>query len=180
MNASDIVKAKQAQTLYKAYYKPTVFQSTVYNNITTVSSILDYVSSSQEITSDSYASCTTTVYNYSADPLFISYEMATQVKDGKYSCEGKVPSKMAWKNINSTIIYAYSTIYSTFSTPNIPIPSSMYITSTTVMTGVTPVIVPLASFYQRTNFDNSCNVCNNILGGPGACCHNCTSNASNP
>jgi len=173
MNASDIVKAKQAQTLYKAYYKPTVFQSTVKNNITIVSSIIDYVEGSQEFTLDSYASCTTTMYNYSADPLFISYEMAMQVKDGKYSCEGKVPSKMAWKNVNSTIIYAYSTIYSTFTTPSVPVPSSMYVTSTTVMTGIAPVIVPLVSFYQGTNADHSCKMCNNPLGGPGACCENC-------
>lgn len=168
MNASDIVKAKQAQTLYKAYYKPTVYQSTVNSTIRIISSIIDYVQDSQEFTLDSYASCTTTVYNYSADPLFMSYEMAIQVKDGKYSCEGKVPSKMAWKNTNSTIVYAYSTIYSTFSTPSVPVPSSMYVTSTVVMTGVTPVIVPLASFYQGTNADHSCN---HLFGGK--CCENC-------
>ena len=99
MNASDIVKAKQNQTLYKAYYKPTVFNSSVNTNVYKVSSIFNYVSSSQEITTDSYASCITTVYNYVCNPHYITYEMVNQVNKGAFVCGGKTPSEMQWKNV---------------------------------------------------------------------------------
>ena len=129
MNASDIVKSKQAKVLHNAYYNPLIFQSTVHSTITLVSSIIDYVSSSQQFTTDSYASTITTSYDYLCTPTFLTYEMTQQVNG---QCP---PSETAWKNINSTIVYAYSTVYSTFSTPSVPVPSDYYVTSTTVMTG---------------------------------------------
>ena len=174
MNASDIVKAKQNQTLYKAYYKPTVFNSSVNTNVYKVSSIFNYVSSSQEITTDSYASCTTTVYNYVCNPHYITYEMVNQVNKGAFVCGGKTPSEMQWKNVNSTVIYAFSSINSTFETTSITAPSEFYVTSTVVMTAPTPVIVPLINLVQGTNFATSCNVCNNFTSSD-ACCHNCAS-----
>lgn len=175
MNASDIIKAKQNQTLYKAYYKPNVLNSSVNTNVYKVSSIFSYISSSQEITIDSYASCNTTVYNYVCNPTYMSYEMANQVNGGAFACGGKTPSKMQWKNVNSTIIYAFSSIYSTFETTSTISPSDFYVTSTTVMTAPTPVIVPLINLVQGTNFATSCDVCNNFMCGSNACCHNCAS-----
>ena len=55
MNASDIIKAKQNQTLYKSYYQPTVFQSTIYSTLTIGSSILNKTGPS--ISSINYYSC---------------------------------------------------------------------------------------------------------------------------
>jgi len=173
MNASDIVKAKQNQTLYKAYYAPTVLKSTIQTNIHKVSSIFAYVSSSQEITIDSYASCTTTVYDYVCDPKYISYEMLQQVNNGAYVCGGKTPSQMQWKNVNSTTIYSFSSIYSTFTTTSTISPSSFYVTSTNVLSAPAPTIVPLIKLVQGTNFASACDICNNFTGGAGACCHNC-------
>ena len=72
MNASDIVKAKQNQTLYKAYYQPTVYQSTIYSTINQVSSVSR---------ADSYTSCINTAYTYVCNPTFISYELANDVKN---------------------------------------------------------------------------------------------------
>lgn len=175
MNASDIVKAKQSQTLFKAYNNPTVFQSSTYSTLNTVSSILNYVSSGIVFGSTSYTSCINTVYNYVCNPTFVSYEMANAIKNGAYVCDGKVPSQLQWKNTNSTLQYTYSTIYSTFSTTSTILPSTIRVTSTLVSTGPEPVICPLINFYQGTNFASRCDVCNNFYGGSNACCHNCSS-----
>jgi hypothetical protein len=172
MNASDIVKAKQNQTLYKAYNNPTVFQSSTYSTLTSVSSFVNVISSGIPLMSTSYTSCINTVYTYVCNPTFISYELAKSVKDGVYECGGKIPSELQWKNTNSTIIYSYSTLSTS---PTSTLISTFRITSTTVLTGPSPVICPLIEMNQGTNFDSRCNVCNNILGDPNACCHNCAS-----
>lgn len=171
MNASDIVKAKQNKTLYKAYYAPKVFQSSIHTHVHKISSIFAYVSSSQEITIDSYASCSTTAYEYVCNPIFMSYEMAQQVNSGAYVCGGKTPSQLQWQNVTSTTVYAYSSIYSTFTTTSTISPSSFYVTSTTVMGAPAPTIVPLIQLVQGTNFTNACNTCKGASAN--ACCHNC-------
>jgi len=170
MNASDVVKAKQNQTLYQAYYAPTVFQSTVHTHIHKVSSIFAYLDGSQEVTIDSYASCTTTVLEYVCPPTFVSYEMAAAVNRGAYVCGGKTPSQMQWENINHQTVYAYSSVYSTFTTTSTISPSTFYITSTTVMGAPAPTIVPLIQLVQGTNFASACDLCTT---NAGACCHNC-------
>jgi len=152
MNASDIVKAKQNQTLYKAYYQPTVFQSTIYSTINVVSSVSR---------GDSYTSCINTAYTYVCNPTFISYELANDVNQGSYVCGGKAPSQLTWKNNVSTIQYTTS--------------SNIITGSTFVLGGEGPVICPDPIFRQGTNFANSCDLCNNWGAGAGACCHNCAS-----
>jgi len=173
MNASDIIKAKQNQTLYKAYNHPTVFQSTIFSTLTVASSILNKTGPS--ISSINYFSCNNIVNTYVCNPTFISYQFANDVKQGEYSCGGKVPSQLQWKNTNSTIIYAYRADISTFTTPTNPIVSSFRLSSTIVMSGPQPIICPLIDFYQGTNFAHRCNICNNVTDLPNACCHNCAS-----
>lgn len=76
MNASDIVLSKQNGILYKAYYKPTVYQSTTYN---TSCVVLD--ASGIAVLS----TCVNTVNTYASNP-FSSYELAADVNQGKYVC----------------------------------------------------------------------------------------------
>jgi hypothetical protein len=116
MNASDIVKAKQNRTLYKAYYRPTVFQSSIFSTLYIVSSSScpgGFVSS----ISTSYTSCLTQVNKYVCNPTFISYQFAKDVNDGSYECGLKSISKLQWKP-QEEIRYLYSTQYtiSTIST----------------------------------------------------------------
>ena len=158
MNASDIVKAKQNKVLYKSLYNPTVFQSTVFSTINTVSSLI------YPTFQNSYTSTVNTAYNYVCNPTFISYELANNVNNGQYACGAKSVSYMQWKNLNNTTVYAYSTMYSTIISPSIPIPSSFSVTSTTILTGPTPVVQPFIEFYQGTNFASKCNQCNTTLG----------------
>ena len=168
MNASDIVKAKQNRTLYTAYYRPEIFPGKTVSTVTlypvsTVSTGGAFISS--------FTSCITTNYLYRCDAPIISYELANDINSGKYICgfpacstitdpntgltrvtgvcDCKI-SFLTWKNTTPTLIYNYSTIsYSTVST-----------FSTTILTGPGPVICPLVSYYQGTNFDNRCNTCN--------------------
>ena len=142
MNASDIVKNRQNKVLYKAYYQPTVFQSTV---ITTQIPISSFTS-----TSNSFSTVTNTVYTYSAQPTFLSYELLNEVKNGKDVCTGTCTSQMTWSNITYMTQYLYSTTYSTLSTP-----LNIDVTSTLVQGSTGPVICPLVSFYQGTNTDNT-------------------------
>lgn len=172
MNASDIVKAKQSQTLYKAYYHPTVFQSSVFSTLTPISSFINYVSSGIPVTSTSYASCTTTVYDYQCQPRFLTYASRYKVNDGAYSCAGKVTSKLRWKNTQSTTMYSYNTIYSTLNNPSTFVPSTFRVTSSLVMTAPAPLIYPLITLQQGTSF-TTCPSCLNPLGGQGACCEQC-------
>jgi len=142
MNASDIVKNRQNKVLYKAYYQPTVFQSTV---VTTQLPISSYTGGF-----DSFSSITNTVYTYSSQPTFLSYELLNEVKNGKDVCTGTCASQVTWTNLTSTTQYLYATNYSTLSTP-----LNISVTSTVVKGSTGPVICPLVSFYQGTNFDNS-------------------------
>lgn len=158
MNASDIVKAKQNKVLYKSLYNPTVFQSTVFSTVNTISSII------QPNTQRSYTSTINTAYNYVCNPTFISYELANNVNNGQYACGAKTLSYMQWKNVNNTTIYAYSTIYSSIITPGTIIPSTFTIASTNILTGPSPVVQPFIEFYQGTNFASQCNQCNTTLG----------------
>jgi hypothetical protein len=162
MNASDIIKNKQAQTLYKAYYKPTVFKSSIFSTINTVSSIFNYADGGAgDSISTRYTSCVYTVYDYMCQPTFMSYETASQINDGAYVCGKKSVSNLQWKNNNSTVIYAYSSIYSTFATPSISTISTIRIESTNVMLGPSPVITPLITFYQGTSYNScKCNMAN--------------------
>ena len=144
MNASDIVKNRQNKILYKAYYQPTVFQSTV---VTTTSLISSYTTNPN---APVYHSDIITAYNYSCQPTFLSYELLNDVKNGKEACEGTCATQVKWSNVTSTTQYMYSTIYSTLSTP-----LQINVTSTSVQGNKGPVICPLINFYQGTNADSS-------------------------
>jgi hypothetical protein len=162
MNASDIVKLKQNGTLYKAYYRPTVYQSTVYSTIYPFSSINEGT--------PSYTSCINTVYTYSCNPPFISYELANDVNEGSYVCGGKTVSKMEWKantSVPTESVYAFSTYSTTTNNASTILSVNSY--------AVRPLICPDPVFNQGTNFANSCTVCNNFGAGANACCYNCAS-----
>jgi hypothetical protein len=179
MNASDIIKAKQSRTLYQAYYRPTIFSSLInstinYCPVSTVSTVSGFESS--------LTSCITMNYLYRCTPPVISYELANSINNGKYECgfpycstisiwntgqtfiTGNCACKesfLTWKNTNQTTIISYnSTSISSFSDP----------TSTVITTGPGPIICPLVSFYQGTNFDNSCSNCNTTVYGENGCC----------
>ena len=142
MNASDIVKNRQNKVLYGAYYQPKVFQSTVVSTLIPISSYTGGF--------NSFSTNINTVYTYSSQPTFLSYELLNEVKQGKDVCAGTCASQLTWTNLTSTTQYLYATNYSTLSTP-----LSVSVTSTFVQGSTGPVICPLVSFYQGTNFDNS-------------------------
>jgi hypothetical protein len=160
MNASDIVKARQCGALYKAYYNPTVFQSSVISTFYPVSSVSTGVG---VYTSSFSASCINTVYTYTCEKPVISYQLANDVVCGKYVCGGKVPSVMTWK--------ATSTMGTS---ANLAANNSTLSTSVNQY-AVRPEICPNPIFIQGTNFQSQCDVCNNFGGGVNACCHNCVS-----
>jgi hypothetical protein len=157
MNASDIVKLKQNGTLYKAYYNPTVFQSSV------ISTLIPF--SATEGQDTIYTSCIQTKYNYVCNPTYITYELVNDVNNGKYVCGGKTPSELKWENNIPTTLYNY--FYSSGST-------TVSTTSTTILTGPGPFVQPMTIFNQGTNFANKCDICNNFGAGINACCHNCS------
>ena len=142
MNASDIVKNRQNKVLYKAYYQPTVFQSTVVSTLSPISSYTGGYTS--------YSSTVITAYNYSCQPTFLSYELLNEIKNGKEACTGACATQLTWTNLTSTTQYMYATNYSTLSTP-----LSINVTSTSVQGSKGPVICPLINFYQGTNADSS-------------------------
>lgn len=142
MNASDIVKNRQNKVLYKAYYQPTVFQSTVVSTLSPISSYVGGYNSTR--------SSVITVYNYLCQPTFLSYELLNEVKNGKEECTGTCTSQLTWSNLTSTTKYMYATNYSTLSTP-----LNINVTSTIVQGSTGPVICPLINFYQGTNADSS-------------------------
>jgi hypothetical protein len=144
MNASDIVKNRQNKVLYKAYYQPTVFQSTV---AITSSLIISYTTNPNP---PLYHTDVITAYNYSCQPTFLSYELLNEVKNGKEACTNACATQVTWSNLTSTTKYMYSTIYSTLSTP-----CTIIVTSTVVQGNKGPVICPLINFYQGTNADSS-------------------------
>jgi len=102
MNASDIIKAKQNKTLYKAYYTPAVYQSTIFSTLTAFSTLSNL--------STSYVSCINTSYNYVCNPIFTSYETRNNVKDGSDKCGGTSLSNMQFVKSDATV-YAYNTVY---------------------------------------------------------------------
>ena len=175
MNASDIVKQKQNKVLYKAYYNPTVFESTVFSTINTVSSIVNYVSSGVPLLSTSYTSCINTVYNYMCEPTFQSYESRYAVGSGANACTGKNASELKWKKTSQIPIYAYSTVYSSLVTPSTLAPSTIRVSSTLVQGGPMPLICAITQVQQGTSFAMSCPSCSHVLGSPGACCDQCSS-----
>jgi hypothetical protein len=142
MNASDIVKNKQNKVLYQAYYRPTVFQSTVVSTVSLISTATTVDNSSE--------STVITAYNYVCQPTFLSYELLNEVKNGKEACTNACATQVTWSNLTSTTKYMYSTIYSTLSTP-----CTIIVTSTVVQGNKGPVICPLINFYQGTNADSS-------------------------
>lgn len=166
MNASDIIKAKRNQTLYKAYYNPTIFPGTAGNgNSTLVVSTTNYYPVSSVSTSlgwlSSFTSCVNTQYLYECEPTFISYQLAYDVNGGEYICGGKVPSFMTWKaNPSIGTIPIYASTGSTIESAN--------------TFAVRPEIFTNPEFYQGTNFDTQCYACNNF-GNNNTCCHNCAS-----
>jgi hypothetical protein len=142
MNASDIVKNKQNKVLYQAYYRPTVFQSTVVSTVSLISTATTIGNSSK--------STVITAYNYVCQPTFLSYELLNEVKNGKEACTNGCATQVTWSNLTSTTNLMYSTIYSTLSTP-----CTIIVTSTIVQGNKGPVICPLINFYQGTNADSS-------------------------
>ena len=148
MNASDIVKTKQNNTLHCAYYNPTVLQSTTYTTVNTLSSIIKNISSGVIFASTSYTSTTYTVNTSVCNPTFMSYEMKQNVLT-------MPTSELQWKSNTSTLTYAYSSIYSSFNTPANILPSTVRVSSTLVATGPGPIICPLVTYYQGTNFDTT-------------------------
>jgi hypothetical protein len=141
-NASDIVSAKRDGELYKAYYTPRIFSSTI------VSTLIPFSSISSGTTT--YTSTTETIYTYTCNPTFVSYQTVNSVNSGAYICGPKQLSVMDWKNTNSSIQFYFSTSGSgDIST----------ITSTFVLRGPQPVICPLVELYQgpqTLNGDCSC------------------------
>ena len=148
MNASDIVKTKQNNTLHCAYYNPTVLQSTTYTTVNTLSSIIKNISSGVIFASTSYTSTSYTVNTSVCNPTFMSYEMQQNVIT-------KPVAGLQWKSNTSTLTYGYSSIYSSFNTPANILPSTVRVSSTLVATGPGPIICPLVTYYQGTNFDTT-------------------------
>ena len=178
MNASDIVKAKQNRTLFQAYYHPVTTPSTT-SSIFYTSTLIRSTTISVPVSTV----CSTVIYNNVCMPSFISYQLANDVNQGKYLCNtytlaqqvgGNAVnttstavnlctlSNLQWKSVNPTVVYEYSSIYSSLSTV-----STFSLSSTIIQTGPMPVICPLISFYQGTNFDNKCAVC--PQNGPCTC-----------
>jgi hypothetical protein len=148
-NASDIVVAKRDGVLYAAYYSPTVFQSTV------VSTFMPFSSISSGTTS--YTSSTDTIYKYTCNPTFISYQLANEVNKGAYVCGNKQISDLEWINNTSSVQYYYSTS---------GVGDISTITSSIVMRGPEPLICPLVQFYQGVEtVSNCCDSCENCDGG---------------
>lgn len=167
MNASDIIKLKRNSVLYKAYYNPSIYSSFTYNTLYPIISTIGGVPSTIV-----YSSCSTTINTYLSNP-FTSYELATDVNDGKYVCGGKKISYMTWRANPSMSIqptYAYSSFISTN--------SSIFFISSQILSKNSYAVRPLTctdSFNQGTNFSNTCSVCNNIGSGVNANCYNCVS-----
>lgn len=174
MNASDIVKKKRETTLYRAYYHPTVFQSTTISTVSLVSSIVSTISSGVPITNSSYTSCTQTVYQTLCEPTFLTYQSRYAVESGAKECMGKGPKEFKWKANQPTTIYSYSTIYSTIVAPSTLAPSTIRVASTIVLTAPSPLICPLVQLQQGTSFASQCPSCSHVLGAPGSCCEQCS------
>jgi hypothetical protein len=142
-NASDIVIDKRDGTLYKAYYTPRVFQSTIVSTFTPFSSI-----SSGTV---SYTSSFETIYTYECKPKFISYQIANEVNNGAYVCGNKQISELEWNNTTSSLQFYFSTS---------GVGGISTITSSFVLRGPEPIIYPLVQFYQGVEtVSNCCDSC---------------------
>ena len=139
MNASDIVKIKQNKAVALSYQQSFTLRSTVQSTIYQVSSIAGG--------STRYGSTLNTVYNTACTPTFTTYEMRNEVQQSP--CTSCDASSMEWNRTNSTIMYAYRSVYSTLSTT-----STVLTTSTSVQTAPQPVVCNSISYRQGTNFGN--------------------------
>lgn len=101
MNASDIIKKKQNTCLYRAYYNPIVYQSTVF------STFMPYSSISSGTTT--YTSNVNTINQYICPPHIMSYNIINDILYGKISSDDKLTTDLQWKNTVSTVQYYYST-----------------------------------------------------------------------
>lgn len=162
MNASDIIKLKQNGLLYKAYYQPTVFQST------TISTIIPYSSISSEITS--YTSTVNTEYQYKCLPSNFSYQLVNDINEGRFICGEKTISELSWKAIstmNTEMIYAVSS----YSTPS-SITNASTINSLNSR-AIRPLICNDPIYFQQPNFNNCSVICENIVDGFNPWCDGC-------
>lgn len=159
MNASDIIKERQNQTLYKAYYDPTIFPGVSNGVSTLVRSTINYYPISSSGATISYASTISINYMYECEPAFTSYQLVNAVNNGQYICGGKKISELSWE-ANSTM--GTQTIYT----------SSNQILSTSVNSyAVRPMIFTNPVFYQGNNFISGCPECDGCDGCD--CCDEC-------
>jgi hypothetical protein len=134
MNASDIVNARKNKVLYKAYYNPVVFASSIFSTITVLSSIVG--ADPAYTLSTSYSSSISSCNTYACNPTFVSYEMAQNVANGQYAC-GSKKSELKWVNNASTMVYAYDTNLGPGPTVN-QVVTDIYTQSTLVSMGPMP------------------------------------------
>jgi hypothetical protein len=155
MNASDIIKAKQNGTLYKAYYTPTVLASTTYTNYYPVSSL----STNSGTFVSSFTSSISTVYTYTCNNPVISYNLVNDVNNGAYICGGKKPSVLTWKANQTTPtepIYAFQTYSTSTSAASTILSLNNY--------AERPLICP-DPIYTQGNKTNNSKICiNNTCG----------------
>jgi len=172
MNASDIVKAKQNRILYNTYYHPTILQSSITSTLRPISSVIRYTSAGVNIISTSYTSCITRCDTYVAKPTFVSYEMVNAIQSGEYGCSAlRRPAETHWQKTTPGMKLIQSTLYSTFSTTGISLPSSVRYTSTMIAVSPAPVICPLIDYHQGTSFSiKSMDACTNYSHQSGDCC----------
>lgn len=139
MNASDIVKIKQNKAVALSYQQTFTLTSTVQSTIYQVSSI--------SYGPTRYGSTLNTVYNTTCTPTFMTYAMRNEVQQSP--CTACDASSMEWKRTNSSIVYAYRSVYSTLSTT-----STVLTSSSTVQTAPQPMICNGVSYRQGTHFGN--------------------------
>lgn len=172
MNASDIIKAKQNRVLYQAYYRPNIFSTLITSTIifypvSTISSGGQFISS--------FASSINIQYGSKCDKPLISYQLLSDINNGRYECgfpncssisewnTGKTfpigecdckISFLTWKSTTPSLLYTYSTINY----------SSIQTFSTTIMTAPNPFVCSLIQLNQGNKFFKKkyCNTsCNN-------------------
>ena len=139
MNASDIVKTKQNKAVALSYQQSFTLSSTVQTTIYQVSSIAGGT--------PRYGSTLNTVYDKTCMPTFTTYETRNKVQESP--CTACNLSSMDWKNTNSTLMYAYQSVYGTLSTT-----STVLTTSTIVQTAPQPFVCDGVSYRQGTHFCN--------------------------
>ena len=139
MNASDIVKIKQNKAIALSYQQTFTLTSTVQSTIYPISSISEGPTS--------YGSTLNTVYDKTCMPTFTTYETRNKVNESQ--CTACSLSPMEWKNMNSTIMYTYQSVYGTLSTT-----STVLTTSTIVQTAPEPFVCNGVSYRQGTHFGN--------------------------